>query len=144
MSSRQGDLFMTVSNKDCKDLHPSNTASHFKVCLDDYMDFTDTHSSCALLDISLTTQGVGNQGRDIYICTNVVSEQRVGNRKESLLRLTSVRRDKYQRETFVYPYYIPLKPIRGNTLEIYIRGDDGEMVSFLKGTTTCTLHFRKY
>ena len=143
MSSRQQDVFMTVTNKDCKDLYVENTASHFRVCLDEYVDWTDTHTSCALLGISCTTQDVGNQSRDIYICCNLVTEQRVGKMKQSLLRRCLVRRDKYQFEEFAHPYYIPLKSIRGNYLEIYIKGDDGEAVSFLKGLTTCTLHFRK-
>ena len=144
MATRPGDIFMTVSNKDSHNVFTSNTASHFKVCLDEYVDYTDYYRSCALLDLSLTTHGVASQPRDIYVCSNLVVEQRVGQRKEALLRRTLVRRDQYQMEKFTRPYYIPLKPIRGNTLEIYIRGEDGEEVSFLRGTTTCTLHLRRY
>ena len=144
MPKVKGDLFMVVSNEDCQDLYTDNTASRFKVSLDEYIDFTDTHSTCALLDIGLTTQHIGNQNRNIYICTNVVAEQRVGVRQESILRMTSVHHDKFQKEKFLYPYYMPLKPIRGNYLEIYIRDERGADASFLKGTTTCTLHFRKY
>lgn len=134
---------MTVSNKDCKDLYVENAASRFRVCLDEYVDWSDTHRTCALVAMSCTTQNVGNQSRDIYICCNLVTEQRVGKHKECLLRRCVVRRDKYQFEEFANPYYIPLKSLRGNYLEIYIKGDDGQDVSFLKGLTLCTLHIRK-
>ena len=143
MSARQQDVFMTITNKDCKDLYEENTSSRFKVCLEKYQDWSETHRTCALLAISCTTQNVGNQSRDIYICCNLVTEQRVGKTKECLLRRCLMRRDKYQFEEFTYPYYIPLKPLRGNYLEIYIKGDDGEEVSFLKGLTTCTLHLKE-
>ena len=139
----QADLFITLSNRDCKHLYGDNSASRFKVCLDDYIDFADHYRSCALLDFACTTQDIGNQVRNVYIYCNVTAEQRVGGRWESLLRYTTVRRNRYQLEQFAHPYYIPLKSIRGNYLEIYIRDENGQEVSFLKGTTRCTLHLKQ-
>ena len=143
MSFATGDLFMTVSNKHCRQLYPDNNSSHYKIHLDEYTDFSDNYSTCALVDIAFTTRDVDLESRNIYVTLNVVAEQVVGTRKESLLRYTTVRRNRAQMEKFSYPYYIPLKPMRGNYLEIYIKDDLGHPVSFLKSTTTCTLHFRQ-
>ena len=46
-------------------------------------------------------------------------------------------------EKFSPPYYLPVKPIKPNMLEVYIRDADGKEPSFLKKTTTCTFHFKK-
>ena len=142
MDSRQQDLFMTVSNRHCQSLYPNNSPGHFKICLDEYIDLSDYYTTCALLDISLTTDDI-KQVRNIYICSNVAAEQYLGNKLEPLMRYTVVARNRYQMEKFAHPYYIPLKPIRCNYLEIYIKDEDGDIVSFLKNTTTCTLHFKK-
>ena len=46
-------------------------------------------------------------------------------------------------EKFILPYYIPVKPIKTNILEVYIKDENGKEVSFFKKATMCTFHFGK-
>ena len=138
----EDDMFIVISSQHSKHYFPNNSPSHFRVCLDQFIDFKDAHQ-CALMDFTCTTANFESPLLNIYIYFNLVSEQPVGGSRESLVRHTTVRRGQLQMEKFTLPYYLPVKPIRTNTLEVYIRDKDGKQASFLKKTTTCTFHFRK-
>ena len=75
--------------------------------------------------------------------SNLVSEQLIGGSRNSLVRHTTIRHGQLQMEKFSLPYYLPVKPIETNILEVYIRDINGKEHSFLKKTTTCTFHFKK-
>ena len=78
----------------------------------------------------------------VYSCTLMTSEQPIGGSTDSLMRHTTVQRCRLEMEKFILPYYIPVKPIKTNILEVCIKDENGKEVSFLKKATTCTFHFR--
>ena len=67
-------------------------------------------------------------------------EQPIGG---SIDKQHSTARGHLEMEKFTLPYCIPVKPIKTNILEVYIKDKNGKEVSFLRKTTMCTFHFRK-
>ena len=81
--------------------------------------------------------------KSVFIYFNMTSEQPIGGSTDSLMRHTTVQHGHLEMEKFILPYYIPVKPIKTNILEVYIKDENGKEVSFLKKAMTCTFHFRK-
>ena len=81
--------------------------------------------------------------RDIYIYFDICTEQLIGGSRGSLVRFTTVDKGQCQMEKFNYPYYVNVKPMNTNQLEVYIKDRNGKDASFLTETTTCTFHLRK-
>ena len=108
-----------------------------------WINFTDDAYECALVDFSCTTTNFQSPLEEIYICLNIVSEQLIGGSRRRLVRRTTVKCARYQMEKFQLPFYVPIKPVASNMLEVYIKGADGKEISFLKNITTCTFHLRR-
>ena len=79
----------------------------------------------------------------VYLYTSMTSEQLIGGSTDSLVRYTTVQRSHLKMEKIILPYYIPVKPIKTNILEVYIKDENGKEVSFLKKAMMCTFHFRE-
>lgn len=139
-------MYLHIDSEQSRQYYPNNTPAHFHVILEDYINFSE-YGVGALLDFTCTTrQFKGEAGgilKEVYIHTNFTEEQLVGGRRQNLLRYCTVKRDKFQVDRFEFPYYIPFKPIRSNTLEVIIRDADGQVASFLEEVTKCTLHFKR-
>ena len=117
------DFYCLLSNTKSADIFEDNSAHHFRVALPQYLQFTRGIYECALMDFSCTTQNFPDKVpmREIYICVNITSEPITGGDHEcNLLRYTTVKRARFQMETFSVPYYIRVKPMRTNILELYI------------------------
>ena len=95
------------------------------------------------MDFTCSTTKFETPAKSVFIYFNMTSEQLIGGSTDSLMRHTTVRRGCLEMEKFILPYYIPVKLIKTNILEVYIKDENGKEVSFLKKTTTCTFHFRK-
>ena len=134
--------YIVISSKHSKDYFPNNRPSHFRVCLEHYIDFEHPYE-CALMDFTCSTTKFETLAKSVFIYFNMTSEQPIGGSTDSLMRHTTVRRGHLKMEKFILPYYIPVKPIKTNILEAYIKDKNGKEVSFLKKTMTCTFHFRK-
>ena len=135
-------MYTVVSNQHSKHYIPNNSPSNFQVCLDQYIDFKNAHK-CALVDFTCTTANFETPLEPKYIYFNLVSEQLINGSRNTFVRYTTVRFGQLQMEKFSPPYYLPVKPIKTNKLEVYIREADGKEPSFLKKMMTCSLHFRK-
>lgn len=137
-------FYCIIHSEKSRDLFPDNTAAHFRVALPRILNFSRDYE-CALMDFSYTAKFPDKRPlREAFICLNIAAEQLTGtDRRCSLLRYTTLKKGKFYMETFPVPYYIPVKPIRTNILEVYIKDEDGTISSFIQGKTTCTLHFRK-
>ena len=112
------------------------------MCLEYYIDLEHPYE-CALMDFTCSTTKFETPAKSVFIYFNMTSEQLIGGSTDSLMRHTTVRRGHLKMEKFILPYYIPVKPIKTNILEVYIKDENGKEVSFLKKTMTCTFHFRK-
>ena len=134
--------YIVISSKHSKDYFPNNHPSHFRVCLEHYIDFEHPYE-CALVDFTCSTTKFETPAKSVFIYFNMTSEQPIGGSTDTLMRHTTVRRGRLKMEKFLLPYYIPVKPIKTNILEAYIKDENGKEVSFLKKTMMCTFHFRK-
>ena len=143
MWNMEDNFYLLINNEQSKGYYPNNSSANFKICLDQFINFTDVTYECALVDFSCTTINFQPPLEEVYICLNIVSEQLIGGSRRRLARRTTVKRGRYQMEKFQLPFYVPIKPVASNMLEVHIKGADGKDVSFLKNTTTCTFHLRR-
>ena len=95
------------------------------------------------MDFTCTAANFETPLQPIYIYFNLVSEQLIGGSRNSLARYTTIKHGQLQMKKFSPPYYLSVKPIETNILEVYIRDANGKEPSFLKKMTACTFHFRK-
>ena len=145
MDNMEDNFYLLINSEQSKNYYTNNTPSHFHVGLNEFINFTDCQYECALVDFSCTTTNFDDKQSlaEVYICFNIASEQLIGGRMCSLVRYTTVKCGRFQMEKFVLPYYVPIKPLKTNMLEVYIKDADGKELSFLRSTTKCTFHFRR-
>jgi hypothetical protein len=82
----------------------------------------------------------------IYVYSNIVQNQLVGDTLVPLLRVVPIRgaRDElYRSEEFLHPHYLPTVKETTSELQFHLRRDDGTPISFKTGKVVLTLHFRK-
>lgn len=86
--------------------------------------------------------------KSLYVYTDIVSPQLVGDVMARLLRVVCVDLKNYTyggqgSETFTVPQYVPVSKQEIQEIEININDDSGNVAPFLAGTSTLVLHFRK-
>lgn len=80
-----------------------------------------------------------------FIYCNLVDSQIVGDVYAPLLRTIGIRgkRGEVITQTFDRPHYVPVNTDEVNVIEINIKDDAGEDISFQSGKVLCKLHFRQ-
>ena len=91
---------------------------------------------------------IRNGMHQLFVYSNIVEPQLVGDVYAPLLRtvaMTANIQRGAQQETVAFdsPHYVPVITDEISTIEINIKNDSGENVSFLTGKSVCTLHFRR-
>ena len=83
--------------------------------------------------------------QSIYIYSDVVASQVVGDVRANLLRVIAPKGSHGEMisENFVHLFYNDVLVKSFNTIEIVLRGDTGRPIPFLGGVVEVTLHFRK-
>ena len=83
--------------------------------------------------------------QNIYINSDLIESQFVGDTRANVLRIISPRQEKGQVETFNFDpiFYLPLRVVKFNTIEINITGDTGRLVPFEGGVVVVVLHLRR-
>ena len=95
-----------------------------------------------------------NMGMNLlYVYSDIVQHNMVGDQWAPLLRVIPFKTKKEASVLpngsvqnyfeFQHPQYLPLAKTEFDTVEISIRGDTGNPISFLQGKAVVTLHFRK-
>lgn len=81
----------------------------------------------------------------MYIYTNIITPQIVGDSRVPLLRAVSVHgnHNEHVRDNFYHLQYVPVKLRNFRTIEIDIRNNIGELMPFHSGEVIVTLHFRR-
>lgn len=82
----------------------------------------------------------------IYCYTDIIHEVITGDKKTSLLRIASIKRDPNNRITICYenPHYIPLRVRHITDIRIELRDSKGSFILFTSGRyTRVKLHFKK-
>jgi hypothetical protein len=87
--------------------------------------------------------GMGNSA--VYIYSNIIHAQHVGNTLAPLLRIIPVENitNGQIHQAFNTPYYIPVSRVHIDTIEIDLRTDTGDRIVFEAGKVMCKLHFRQ-
>ena len=91
--------------------------------------------------LSLTTGAISS----LYVYTDLIHSQYVGDVKVPLLRIVGVdgQHGDSIAKIFDRPQYLPVCRQTFDTVEIDIKDDTGEKISFLHGKVVVKLHFRK-
>ena len=81
----------------------------------------------------------------MYVYSNIVESQIVGDTRAQLLRMVSAqgKDGAIITRTFSNPHYLPLALNEFETVEIVIRDDSGRKVSFERGRVVITLDFKR-
>ena len=81
----------------------------------------------------------------LYVYCSVCRDQIVGNVMAPLIRTVGVegQRGQHVTRTFEEPHYVPVNPGEISQIEINIKDDTGEDVSFMSGKVLVKLHFRQ-
>ena len=89
----------------------------------------------------------GNTGifQNIYINSDLIQTQFVGNVRANVLRVIAPIQKKGEIETFIFNpiFYLPLRITKFNTIEINITSDTGTLVPFDGGVVVVVLHLRR-
>ena len=81
----------------------------------------------------------------LFVYCNICEPQVVGDHYVQLLRSVSLegKDGDIITKTFIEPHYVPVNTTKFDTIEINIKNDIDELVSFQSGKVICKLHFRQ-
>lgn len=140
----ENNFYITVSSSGRGFIPESNSHSQFTVNLDQPLHFEADLYECSLVDLILDVGEYNkNQNGIILVSSNLAAEQQFNSTRLPLLRLCHIQRSKVNYMEFKCPHYIPVKNGILGSIEINILNAHGEIISFLRDTSYCTLHFRR-
>lgn len=134
MQRQQFHLFL--SSDDSKEYYPQNYSGHFTVKLPEYVEF-EGEWWVALCDISYPEP---LDTSDINVMTNICEDSVWRDTKQAILRRIRTQGNT-QHHIFALPIYQKVRGKGFDSVTLYIRGENNQPISFIKGTLTCTLHF---
>lgn len=81
----------------------------------------------------------------LYVYTDIIADDFVGDVKIPLLRAVGIEGDRgdFANKEFIHPHYKPLKTGYINSIRIEVKDDTGQDIDFTVGKVICTLHFRR-
>jgi hypothetical protein len=120
---------------DSKVYFPENTSSNFANQLSEIL-YLPGQWECALTELSIPSGG----GMPLLVCCDVVAHSSVSERKFPVLRRLVKTMKGVE---FLHNYYMAVDRRNFSSLRVYILNDSGQLVSFPKGSSKCTLHFRQ-
>ena len=91
------------------------------------------------LYLSLSTGNVSS----LYVYTNIIHSQYVGDVKVPLLRIVGIEGQPGKSTTFDQPRYLPVCRQTLDTIKTDIKDDTGDSIAFQHGKVVVKLHFRK-
>lgn len=113
----------------------------FRVQLNKQIQF-DGYWTVALTEFSTESLISSKKKSELFVCCDICEESIVGGKEAPLLRRIYLGKNP-KNITYSQPYYIPVKIGQLQQIAIYITDRDGNLVSFLNGPVTVTLHFKK-
>ncbi len=95
--------------------------------------------------VSESIASVKSMYHSVYVYTNIIENQHTGNYKVPLLRVVPVRADYGQLSCVNYdrPHFVPLSQSNIQIIEVDLRDDTGDLISFESGKVLMTLLFRR-
>lgn len=120
-----------------------NKPNCFRVHLSKQIQF-DGYWTVALTEFSTESWTTSNKTKsELFVCCDICEETIIGGKEAPLLRRISLG-EKPENITYTLPYYIPVKIGQLQQIAVYITDREGNLVSFLNGPVTVTLHFKKF
>ena len=132
---------MVLTSTDSSDYF-DNKPNSFRVQLNKQIQF-DGYWTVALTEFSSERWNKSKKKSELFVCCDICEETLIGGKETSLLRRVCLG-EKPENITYALPYYIPVKIGQLQQIGIYITDRDGNLVSFLDGPVTVTLHFKKF
>ena len=111
----------------------------------DYADYRVDHNVNDKVNWFIAGVNGASSFQTIYIYSDVVGTQIVGDVRANVLRVIAPRGETNDiiNENFSKLFYTPVRLNRISKIEVLLRGDTGKAISFKGGVVTITLHFRK-
>jgi hypothetical protein len=132
-------------------IHDDNTTVHFSKNLANIFGFNENESynrpsASKPFHQSDISPDLDQGFTSLYVYCNLVENRLVGDASVRLLRVIPVRNQKGIRnmyEEVAIPHYVPVTNTNTDVIEVNIRKDAGEVVSFRGGKVIVTVHIRK-
>ena len=134
MEKQQFHLFL--SSVDSMEYYPQNYPGQFLIHLPETLKL-EGEWWVGLSDISYPEP---LNSSCINVMTNICEDSAWRGTKQAILRRIPTQGN-INHHIFTIPYYQRVRGKEIDWLSIYIRDENNQPVSFLKGTLTCTLHF---
>jgi hypothetical protein len=103
----------------------------------------DGYWTVALTEFSSESWNKSKNKSELFVCCDICEETLIGGKEAPLLRRVYLG-EKPGNISYSLPYNIPVKISQLQQIGIYITDRDGNLVSFLDGPVTVTLHFKKF
>ena len=132
---------MVLTSTDSSDYF-DNKPNCFRVQLNKQIQF-DGYWTVALTEFSSESWSKSKKKSELFVCCDICEETLIGGKEAQLLRRVYLG-EKPGNITYTLPYNIPVKLGQLQQIGIYITDRDGNLVPFLDGPVTVTLHFKKF
>ena len=129
-------FYVHLSSDDSKEYFTENNSSKFTVILPEQLHLTGSWE-VALCAISYPK--LRPKPNKILICSDICSESIIGEKRLPLLEVITGKLP----ASFYPRQYIPVRVQEVNQISVYIKDGSGALASFNRGTSMCTLHFKK-
>lgn len=120
-----------------------NKPNCFRIQLNKQVQF-DGYWTVAVTEFTTESWDVNKKSSEVFICCDICEETIVGGKDIPLLRRVFLGEKKENNIIYKLPYYIPMKIGQLQQICIYITDRAGNLVSFLDGPVSVTLHFKKF
>lgn len=120
-----------------------NKPNCFRIQLSKQVQF-DGYWTVAVTEFTTASWDVSKKSPEVFICCDICEETFVGGKDLPLLRRVFLGKEKENNIIYKLPYYIPMKIGQLQQICIYITDRAGNLVSFLDGPVSVTLHFKKF
>ena len=120
-----------------------NKPNYFRIQLNKQVQL-DGYWTVALTEFTTESWNPNKKYREVFICCNICEETFVGGKDMPLLRRVYLGEKPESNVIYKLPYYVPVKIGELQQICIYITDRAGNLVPFLDGPVSITLHFKKF
>ena len=135
-------LRMVLSSTDSSEYF-DNKPNCFRIQLNKQVQL-DGYWTVALTEFTTESWNSNKKSREVFICCDLCEETFVGGKDMPLLRRVYLGEKPETNTIYKLPYYVPVKVGQLQQICIYITDRAGNLVSFLDGPVSITLHFKKF
>lgn len=120
-----------------------NKSNCFRIQLNKQVQL-DGYWTIGLTEFTTESWNSNKKSQEVFICCDMCEETFVGGKDMPLLRRVYLGEKQETNIIYELPYYIPVKIGQLQQICIYITDREGNLVSFLDGPVSVTLHFKKF